>query len=378
LQISDEQGKLGAQLNAFSNLDVSVVRLSALKAKLDPSLALYADAILNPAFPQADFARQQKLQLAAIQREKITGISMGMRVLPALLYGKGHSYGNSLTGSGTEESVATLTREDSVKFHQTWFRPNNGTLIVVGDTTMSEILPKLEKLFAGWQKRDVPAKNISRVQFPDKPVVYIMDRPGALQSDILVGQVAPPRNSPDEIAIETMDTIFGSDFGARINMNLREDKHWSYGSTTVLFSARGQQPFLAYAPVQSDKTKESLNELNKEFHDIVGNRPPTAAELQRAQNSMTLKLPGSRETVNEVGNSILEQVQFGLADDYYASFAAKVRSLDLPAVIDAAKSTIRPDNLVWVVVGDRAKIEEGIRQLGLGEVKLLDANGNPK
>jgi len=378
LQISDEQGKLGAQLNAFSNLDVSVVRLSALKAKLDPSLALYADVILNPAFPQADFARQQKLQIAAIQREKVTGISMGMRVLPALLYGKGHSYGNSLTGSGTEESVAKLTREDPVKFHQTWFRPNNGTLIVVGDTTMVEILPKLERLFAGWQKRDVPAKNISRVKFPDKPVVYIMDRPGALQSDILVGQVAPPRNSPDEIAIETMDTIFGSDFGARINMNLREDKHWSYGSTTVLFSARGQQPFLAYAPVQSDKTKESLSELNKEFHDIVGNRPPTAAELQRAQNSMTLKLPGSRETVNEVGNSILEQVQFGLADDYYASFAAKVRSLDLPAVIDAAKSTIRPDNLVWVVVGDRAKIEEGIRQLGLGEVKLLDANGNPK
>ena len=377
LQISDEQGMLGAQLGASSNLDVSTVRLSALKAKLDPSLALYADVILNPAFPQEDFARQQKLQLAAIQREKVTGIAMGLRVLPALLYGKGHSYGNSLTGSGTEESVAKLTREDLVKFHQTWFRPNNGTLVVVGDTTLAELTPKLEKLFAGWQKHDVPAKNISRVQFPEKPVVYIMDRPGALQSDILVGQVAPPRNSPDEIAIETMNTIFGSDFGARINMNLREDKHWSYGAHSVLFSARGQQPFLAYAPVQSDKTKESLDELNKEFHGIVGSRPPVAAELQRAQNSMTLKLPGSRETINEVGGSILEQVQFGLPDDYYQTFAGKVRSLSVSSVTDAAKSTIRPDNLVWVVVGDRAKIEAGIRQLAIGEVKFLDANGNP-
>jgi zinc protease len=377
LQISDEQAVLGAQLGAYSNLDVSVVRLSALKAKLDPSLALYADVILNPVFPQEDFARQQKQQLAAIQREKVTGVAMGLRVLPALLYGKGHSYGNSLTGSGTEESVAKLTREDLVKFHQTWFRPNNGTLVVVGDTTMAEITPKLEKLFAGWTKRDVPAKNISHVPFPAKPVVYIMDRPGALQSDILVGQVAPPHNSPDEIAMETMNSIFGSDFGARINMNLREDKHWSYGATSVLFDARGQQPFLVYAPVQSDKTKESLDELNKEFRGIVGNRPPVAAELQRAQNSMTLKLPGSRETIDAVGSSILEQVQFGLPDDYYATFAQKVRSLGVPAVTDAAKSTIRPDNLVWVVVGDRAKIEAGIRQLGLGEVKFLDANGNP-
>jgi zinc protease len=129
--------------------------------------------------------------------------------------------------------------------------------------------------------------------------------------------------------------------------------------------------------VQSDKTKESLDELNKEFRGIVGNRPPVAAELQRAQNSMTLKLPGSRETIDAVGSSILEQVQFGLPDDYYATFAQKVRSLGVPAVTDAAKSTIRPDNLVWVVVGDRAKIEAGIRQLGLGEVKFLDANGNP-
>jgi zinc protease len=377
LQISDEQGLLGAQLNAFSNLDATVVRLSALKAKLDPSLALYADAILNPAFPQEDFARQQKLQLAAIQREKVTGISLGLRVFPALLYGKQHSYGNPLTGSGTEESVAKLAREDLLKFHQTWFRPNNGTLVIVGDTTMAEITPKLEKLFAGWSKREVPAKNISRVQFPPKSVVYILDRPGALQSDILVGQIAPPRNSPDQIAIETMNAIFGSDFGARVNMNLREDKHWSYGAQTVLFGARGQQPFLAYAPVQSDKTKESLEELNKEFHGITGDRPPTAKELERAQNSMTLKLPGSRETIDAVGRSVLEQVQFGLPDDYDQTFAQKVRSLNVPAVTDAAKSTIRPDNLVWVVVGDRAKIEAPIRQLGLGEVKFLDANGNP-
>jgi zinc protease len=160
-------------------------------------------------------------------------------------------------------------------------------------------------------------------------------------------------------------------------MNLREDKHWSYGAVSILFPARGQQPLLTYAPVQSDKTKEALAELSKEFRGIVSDRPPTEAELQRAQNTMTLKLPGSHETIDEVGNSILEIVRFGLPDDYYDTFVRKVQSLNVQAVTDTAKSTIRPDNLVWVVVGDRSKIEAPIRELGLGEVKFLDADGNP-
>jgi zinc protease len=378
LEISDQRDMLGAQLGSFSSLDASMVRLSALKTKLDPSLALFADVVLNPAFPQAELDRQKKLQLAAIEREKVTGILMGFRVLPVLLYGKGHAYGNPLTGSGTEQSLSRLTREDLAKFHQTWFRPNNATLIVAGDTNLAELTPKLEKLFGSWQKREVPTKDISRVQIPSKPVVYIMDRPGAQQSDILVGQVALPRNSPGEIAFETMDAIFGADFGSRVNMNLREDKHWSYGATTFQMPARGQQPFMLFAPVQTDKTKESLAEISKEFHGLVGDRPPTAPELQRAQNSITLKLPGSRETLDQVATAIREQVEFGLPDDYYETMVRKVRALDVGAVTDSAKSTIHADNLVWVVVGDRAKIEEGVRQLGLGEVKFLDADGNPK
>lgn len=377
LEINDELALLGAQLNAFSNLDVSVVNVSALKSKLDPTLALYADVILNPAFPQADFERQKKLQLAAIQQEKVTGILMGLRVFPGLLYGKGHAYGNALTGSGTEESVAKLRREDLVKFHRTWFHPNSATLIVVGDTTLAELTPRLEKLFANWQRGETPPKNIGRVPLPPKPVVYLLDRPGAEQSDILAGQIAPPKNNPAEIAIEAMNEILGREFGARINMNLREDKHWSYGARSLLLGARGQQPYVVWAPVQTDKTKESIMEVNKELHAIVGQRPPTAGELQRVQKSMTLRLPGSRETLDGVGFSVLDLVQFGLPDDYYQTYAAKIRSLGTADVTDAAKTAVNPDNVVWVVVGDRAKIEAPIRELGLGELKFLDADGNP-
>ena len=364
-------------VGASSNLDESVVSLSALKAKLDPSLALYADVIINPSFPQADFERQKKLQLAAVQREKLTGITMALRVFPALIYGKTHGYGNAFTGSGTEASVAKITRDDLVKFHSTWFRPNDATLVVVGDTTLAELTPKLEKLFAAWQRNDVPHKNISHVELPAKPTVYLLDRPGAQQSDIIVAEVAPPKNNPAEIAIETMNSVLGGEFGARINMNLREDKHWSYGAQSLLIDARGQQPFVVYAPVQTDKTKESLAEINKELRDIVGSRPPTAEELKKAQDTVILQLPGSRETINEVGNSILDLVRFNLPDDYYQTYAAKVEALRTADVADAAHTAVRPDSLVWVVVGDRAKIEAPVRELGLGEVKLMDADGNP-
>jgi zinc protease len=377
LQISDEQESLGAELGAGSNLDLSFITLSALSAKLDPSLNLFADVVLNPSFPEGDVKREQKLVLSAIEREQSTPQTMAYRVMPALLYGENHPYGNPFTGSGTSASVSKMTRADLVKFHDTWFRPNNSTMIVIGDTTMEQMKPKLEKLFAGWKSGDVPKKNVTAVAMAPKSAVYLIDKPGALQSVIVAGVVAPPRANPDEIAIEAANDALGGTFGARINMNLREDKHWSYGAMTVLLDARGQEPFIAYAPVQTDKTKDSLAELNKELRGIIANRPPTAEELDRAQKSLTLRLPGSRETSSEVGYSILNLVQFGLPDDYYQTYAAKVRSLGTADVTGAAKTTVHPDNLVWIVVGDRAKIEAPIRELGLGELKFLDADGNP-
>jgi zinc protease len=377
LQISEEAALLGAQLRANAGLDTSDVSLSALKGNLDPSLELYADVILHPSFPETDFRRQQKQQISAIQREKVSPQTMGLRVFPGLLYGAQHAYGNPLTGSGTEASVAKLTREDLVKFHETWFKPNHATLIVVGDTTLSELTPKLEKLLDGWKQGDIPAKNIGTVEYRPKPVVYLLDRPGALQSVILAGEIAPPRNNPDEVGIETMNNILGGNFGARINMNLREDKHWSYGASSGLISARGQRPFVVFAPVQTDKTKESLAEINKELRAILSDKPPTAEELAKVQANETLSLPGSRETMGEVANSIETLVEYGLPDDYYDKFAGRVRALQVSDIEAIARRVVRPDNLVWVVVGDRAKIEAGVRELNLGELKFLDADGKP-
>ncbi|HME00198.1 MAG TPA: pitrilysin family protein [Terriglobia bacterium] len=377
LEISDQTALLGAQLQGYSNLDFSFVRLSALKSKLDPSLDLFADVILHPSFPEADFKREQKLQLDAIQQEQSEPIAMALRVFPGLLYGRGHAYGSPLTGSGTAASVQKLTRDDLVKFHEVWFRPNNATLVVAGDATLAELTPKLEKLFAGWKSGGIPVKNVSAVKLPPKPAVYIVDKPGAEQSVILAGTVDMPPNTPEEIAIQAMNDDLGGTFSSRLNMNLREDKHWAYGAGSFLVGARAQRPFIAYAPVQTDKTKESLVEVNKELRAILTDRPVTAEELARIKANETLSLPGSRETLNEVGSSITELVQYGWPDDYYDTMTGKISALTTSDLDAAAKQVVHPDNLVWVVVGDRAKIEAGIRELGYGEIRFIDADGNP-
>jgi zinc protease len=375
--ISDELAALGANLGAGSGLDMSGVTLETLKDKLDASLAVYADVILNPSFPRADFERLKRQRLAQIQQEKADPVGMALRVFPGLLYGSGHAYANPWTGSGTEESTGRISRDDLVNFHRTWFRPNNATLIVVGATTMTEIRPKLERAFAGWAKGDVPVKNIGTVEQQPRSTVYLLDRPEATQSLILVGNVAPPKANPDEPAIETMNLVLGGTFTARINMNLREDKHWSYGAFTFFRDAKGQRPFVTYAPVQTDKTKEALVELQKELRGILTDRPPTAEELVGAKSELTLTLPGTWETMSAISGTLADIVTFGLDDRYYDTYGDKVRSQTVASVGAAAKAVIHPDQLVWVVVGDRSKIEAGIRELNLGEIKFIDADGKP-
>ncbi len=378
LEISDELALLGATLGSGSNLDVSTVAMSALKENLDASLEVYADVILNPSFPEADFDRLKRQRMVQIQQEKVQPIAMAFRVFPSLLYGKDHAYGSPLTGSGTEASLATITRDDLKKFHESWFRANNATLIVVGATSLNDITPKLERAFRNWRRGNVPQKNLAAVSHKAASAVYIVDRPGSIQSTIFAGHVAPPQANPDEIAIEGMNTILGGTFNARINMNLREDKGWSYGAQSLLWSARGQRPFIVFAPVQSDKTKESMAEILMELNGILGGTPATAAELDRAKASQTLTLPGQWETNDAVAGSLAEIIRFGYDDRHFDTYAGKVRALDLGQIQAAARTVLKPDKVVWLVVGDKEKIEPGIRELNLGTIYEIDADGTVK
>ena len=377
IQISTELARLGANLGSGSSLDTTFVSLNALKTQLDDSLKLYADVVRNPSFAENDLERLRRLQIAGIQREKSSPFQMALRVLPRFIYGQGHAYSNPMTGSGTEQSVAKITRADLVKFHQTWFKPNNATLVVVGDTTMAEIRPKLESLFGSWTRGDVPKKNVATVAMNPKPAVYMIDKPGAAQSLILTGVIAPPKSAPEDLAISTMNTILGGAFVSRLNMNLREDKHWSYGAGSFLPQAAGQRMFVAYAPVQTDKTKESVVELQRELREILKDRTLTADELANAKTLLSQSLPGRWETANQVSSALVEMVQFHLPTDYWDTYAGRVRALSLNDANAAAVQVVRPENLVWVIIGDRSRIEKGVRELNLGQVQFIDPDGNP-
>ena len=377
LKIGEELESLSANFNAGASLDYSVVSLNTLKSTMDPSLDIYADLILHPAFPQKEFVRLQKERIAAIQREKVTPQAMALRVVPTLLYGAGHPYALPFTGTGTEASVNKMTREDLAKFHETWFKPNNATLLVVGDTSLAELKPKLEKLLASWKPGDVPQRTLPNVAEPAKDVVYLIDRPGSGQSVIFGAQLAPPQNDPDALALQLVNDIFGGKFSSRINMNLREDKHWSYGVRSVLAGAKGQRPYISISAVQTDKTKESMVELVKEYNNVVGSKPITEEEFKDEQTNATLALPGSFETVQQLSGAYGNILQFGLPEDYYNTFTQKALALTPDSANEIAKKYILPDHLIWVVVGDMSKVEAGVRELNLGEVHKIDADGNP-
>ncbi|MES2318929.1 MAG: pitrilysin family protein [Pseudomonadota bacterium] len=377
LAIGAELEALGANYGANTNLDGAFMQMNVLKATMPKGLDVYSDILLHPAFAQTELDRLKKDQLAAIAREKSNPNAMALRVIPGIVYGKGHAYSLPLSGSGTEAAVARITREDLVKYHQTWFKPNNATLLVVGDTTMAEIKPLLEKAFGGWKAGEVPKKNLAVAAQPEKRVVYLMDRPGAQQSVIYGVQLAPPRNSPDSVPLQIVNNIFGGTFSSRINMNLREDKHWSYGVGARIPSALGQRLYMSSSPVQTDKTRESLQELVREYANIAGAKPITAEELMNAQSNETLGLPGNFETAGQLSSAYQTILQYKLPEDYYSTFTQTVMALTPEQANAMAARSINPNKLVWVVVGDMSKVEAGIRDLKLGDVIKIDADGKP-
>ncbi|MEO1137116.1 MAG: pitrilysin family protein, partial [Pseudomonadota bacterium] len=375
-QIAEQLESLGATLSAGANLDTNTVQMSALTDNLQPSLDILADVIRNPAFAQSEIDKLRTRWLANIEQEKANPIQLALRLLPPEIYGDGHAYAAPLTGSGTVESINSLNREDLTGFHEKWMRPDNATIFVVGDTSMTEMLPLLETAFGRWRAPSVqvPAKNIANVERPERGKVIIVDKPGSPQSLILAAHVAPPSNAENAIAINSMNDIIGGQFSARVNMNLREDKGWAYGAYTFLQGAKGQRPFMVYAPVQTDKTRESLQELVNELNAFKTDRPATSDELNRSILNNVRSLPGSYETSNSVLGSLASSARYDRPWNYPATVKEKYEALTAADIKTAADDVIHPESLVWVIVGDREQIETGVRSLNLGPIEIMSAN----
>ena len=377
LEISDRAESLGATLGVGNSLDRSYLSMNALSARLGESLELYADVLMNPTFPDKELERLRGQTLATIQQEKAQPQGIINRIAPRLVYGDGHAYANPASGSGTEQAVSGMKSSELAAFYRAWIRPDNSTLLVVGDTTLAAIRPMLEQRFGAWRAPAgaAPKKNISTVALQPKPRVFLVDRPGAEQSQILAVTVGPTRADPDHIRFVALDTLLGGNFVSRLNMNLREDKHWSYGAGTRITDAVGQGTFRAGGGVQTDKTAESMVEIRKELRDVIGARKPDDAELKFAKDSIAIALPGNNETSGEIADSYAEIVTYGLKDTYWNDFVGDLTALTPADVNASAGKLVHPDALTWVVVGDLSKIEKPIRALNFGEVTVLDADG---
>ena len=375
LELAAELEKLGTNLGSGSNLDTTTVSMSMLKENMKPSLSILGDILKEPTFDNEEIERQRALLLNSIAQQKTRPISIALTLLPPLIYGDDHAYGIPFTGTGTAEDVKAISRSDLVNFKNTWLRPDNATIFVVGDTSMKEIKPMLEKEFGKWRvSGSKGSKQIATASLPEKGQAIIIDRPGSQQSLILAAHLAPSTGAENNIAIDAMNTTLGGAFTARVNMNLREDKGWSYGAYTFLQDARGQRPFMVYAPVQTDKTGPSLQELKKELNAYLGEKPPVEFELERARLDSVRSLPGQFETAVSVMNSLLSSNRFNRAYDYPESLVEKYNSLSVADLSEAAKEVIKTDKLTWVIIGDASKIKAEVEAAGIGEVTVKSMN----
>jgi zinc protease len=368
---------LGASLRASSSLDSSIASLGALVDKLDPSLALLADVVQRPNFAMADLERLRRNQLASIAQEKAQPQALALRLLPPALYGSNHPYGKPFTGSGTEASIKAIIPADLKSYAQHWLRPDTVTIYAGGGVTMAQLKPLLEKYFGQWKTPAVA--RITKASLDVAPAkstrVAIIDKPGAEQSYILAGRIGSRGASNSYFAESIANDVLGGAFTARINMNLREDKHWSYGAFSFMPDAIGPRPWLILAPVQTDKTTESLQEIVKDITEFKGKKPATAAEMDRQIKSNVRSLPGAFETVSSLVGSMVSNAAMGRAPDFVRQVKQRYEAVQAKDVNDAAAAEFRTDDLLWVVVGDRSKIEAGVRKLNLGPVEIWDEDG---
>jgi predicted Zn-dependent peptidase len=367
IQIAEAQERLGAQISASAGNDTTEIGLSALKANLAASLDLWADIIRNPKFAPDEIDRVRQIQLAAIAQEETEPQSLALRLLPPLLFGDSHPYGIPLTGTGTVEGVKAVARADLTAFHDTWIRPDNATVFAVGDTTLAELLPLLERRFGTWQ---VPAatkgsKTFTMAPLPTASRIVLIDRPGSPQSFIFGGLPLAAKGKDDLIALSTANIPLGGVFTSRLNTNLRETKGWSYGVGSSVSQTAEQMPYYVFAPVQTDKTGPALAELRTDIRAFLTNKPITVDETRDTIAFLTGRLPGAYETADAVLGAIQSNARLARPDDYQETYAGRLQQLNAAELAAAARQYINIDRMLWVIVGDRKQVEPQLKALGL-------------
>jgi len=359
--------RLGVVMGGYADSDTTNFALDAVTPNLAPSLDLLADYVRNPAFRPEDLERVRSQQLTRIDNELNDPSAIAQRAITPILYGDAYPYGRPPSGTGDRAVVETLARDDLARFHDTWLRPDNAQIFVVGDTTLAEVVRLLEDSFGDWTPptQPLPQKSFDApIPAPEQRIVLI-DRPQSPQSVIVAGRVLDQSGTDDLVVLDAANEVFGGSFLSRINTNLRETKGWSYGVRSQVRAPIGRTAFLINAPVQADRTGESIAELLKDLAAYTGGQGVTAEELRRLVNGNVRELPGRFETSSAVLGGMAQIVLYDRPDDYYETLSDRYRALTTAQLDEEALATLLGDELVFVVVGDAETVRPQLDVLGL-------------
>jgi predicted Zn-dependent peptidase len=368
LEIADAVDYLGADLGAATTSDLSAVRLHVPVALLADALPIMADVALRPTFPRDELDRQRQQRLTSLLQGRDDPATIAAVAFARVLYGKSHRYGTAQMG--TAETIKTFTADDLRGFYASSFRPENATLLAVGDFSAATVVPLLEKSFAAWKGTGTAAaEKLPATEPITSRQIYLVDKPGAPQSQIRIGSVGVPRATPDYFPITVMNTILGGSFTSRLNNNLREVHGYAYGAGSGFDMRLGPGPFAASAGVQTDKTAEALKEFFNELNGIL--KPVPADELARAKNYVALRYPSAFEATGDISRRLEDALVYHLPDDYFSKYVENIQAVTAAEVQRVAQKYIQPDRMIVVVVGDLKTIEPGIRAVNLGPIKTL-------
>jgi len=373
LEIADAIDFLGADITTGSAIDSAAVRLHTTAARLADALPIMADVALRPTFPKDELERIRQQRLNSLVRARDDADTTAQLAFARVVFGTAHRFGTATMG--TSETIKAFTTDDLHAYYAATFRPENATLLVVGDVTPDKALALLETSFGKWKAPAGPAT--PRVRLPAPPArstrgIYIVDKPGAAQSQIRIGAVGVARSTPDYFPILVMNTVLGGSYSSKLNMNLREKHGYTYGANSTFDMRVSEGPFVATAGVQTDKTADALKEFFNELNAI--REPVTAEELARAKNYVSLRFPERFETTGDISTRLEDLLVYHLPDDYYSTYVRNIQAVTAADVQHVAQKYIQPDRLAVVVVGDQRVIEPAIRALGLGPITVITSD----
>jgi zinc protease len=370
LEIADAVDYLGADLSAGSSSDLTALRLHVPVARLAEALPIMADVALRPTFPNDELDRQRQQRLTSIIQARDDPGTIAAVGFSRLLYGRGHRYGTPQ--SGTAETMKTFTTDDLRSFYAATFRPNNAALIATGDLTADKVVPLLEASFGAWKapaSAPPPGEKLAAVEQPATRQIFLIEKPGAPQTQIRIGWIGVPRSTPDYFPLLVLNTLLGGSFSSRLNLNLREKHGYTYGASSS-FDMRGSAgPFSASAAVQTDKTGDALKEFFNELTAIL--QPAPADELARAKSYVALRYPTGFETTGDVSRRLEDALVYKLPDDYFSKYVQNIQAVTSDDVQRVARKYIQPGRFIVVVVGDRQQIEPQVRAQNLGDIKVV-------